>query len=83
MNKSTLVSVLCLGVAIGACAREAVRAAVPAAAHAQGGKKYMVVGASMSAGGYEEDLNKYTAEGWRYVGPLPAGNANPALVFER
>jgi hypothetical protein len=82
MNKSTLVSVLCIGIAIGACAREVVRAAVPSTAAAAPAGRYTVVGPSMSIGGYEEDLNKYASEGWRYVGPLPVGNSS-ALVFER
>jgi hypothetical protein len=83
MNKSTLISVLCIGIAIGACAREAVRVASPGTAQAAGGARYKVVGPSFAIGGYEEDLNKFSAEGWRYVGPLPTGNGNPALVFER
>jgi hypothetical protein len=83
MNRSHLVAAVAIGVALGACAREVIREVSPRAAHAQGPRQYMVRGASGTIGGYERDLNDLSAEGWRYVGPLPLGNTNPALVFER
>ncbi len=77
----TLVAALCFGAAFGACVRNVVS---DARAQPVGGRvEYKVVGGSMSAGGYEEDLNKFTAEGWRFVAPLPAGNGNAGLIFER
>lgn len=45
--------------------------------------KYKVVGGSMSAGGYEEDLNKFTSQGWRYVGAIPRGEIPSDLIFAK
>ena len=78
MNKSTLASILCIGIAVGACAREIIHTATPAAAFAQGGGRFKVVRVG-STDEIENVLNKYTAEGWRYVGPI----LGLALVFER
>ena len=58
------------------------RAAATSSAYANGASRYTVVGASASAGGYEEDLNNYTQQGYRFVGPLPVGGAS-LLIFER
>lgn len=44
---------------------------------------YKIVDPSMRMGGYEEDLNKMTAQGWHFVAPLPLANNNSALIFER
>jgi hypothetical protein len=80
LNKLHFVTAVSLGIAIGVCAREV----LPGKAHAQGAKRqYMVRGASGSIGGYEKDLNALTADGWSFVGPLPLGNGNPALIFEK
>ena len=77
----TLVAAVCFGAAFGACVRNVVS---DASAQPVGGRfEYKVLGASMGAGGYEEDLNKMAAEGWRYSSALPLGNANSLLVFER
>ncbi|MBS1149980.1 MAG: hypothetical protein H6Q89_1678 [Myxococcaceae bacterium] len=82
MNKGiTLVAAVCFGAAFGACVRNVVS---EARAQPVGQRlEYKVLGASMGGGGYEEDLNKMAAEGWRYNGPIPLGNANSLLVFER
>jgi hypothetical protein len=76
----TLLAAVCFGAGFGAC----VRGVVVNDAHAQaaGTRQYKVVGASFGAGGYEEDLNKMSAEGWRYVGAIPIQNQSH-LVFER
>ncbi len=75
-----------LGVAFGAPIHKAL---VPSA-HAQEAPPpapkphvYKIVDPSMRMGGYEEDLNKMTASGWHFVSPLPLGNGNSALIFER
>ncbi len=69
---------LMVGAAIGACVRDVVRPA-----YAQGTHRYEVVGASATDSGYQEDLNRMTAEGWHFVGTIPHGGGNAALVFER
>ena len=77
----TLVAAVCFGAAFGACVRNVVS---DARAQPVGVRlEYKVVGASMGSSGYEEDLNKMAAEGWRLHSPLPLGNANSLLVFER
>lgn len=78
----SLLAAVCFGAVIGACARNVVSDARAQPVTA-GRVEYKVVGPSMGISGYEEDLNKMSAEGWRYTGPLPAGAGNPALVFER
>ena len=77
----TLAAAVCFGAAFGACVRSVVSdaRAQPAAG---GALQYKVVGFSMSQGGYEEDLNKMAAEGWRFVGPIPIQGGSH-LVFER
>lgn len=85
MTRSTLVAVLSVGIAIGACAREAVRAAVsPAYAQQPAPKKvYMVRGGSGGReGGYERDLNALTEEGWHFVAVIPIRDQSH-LIFER
>ena len=79
MSKPQLIAAVAVGIAIGVCGQQL----LPRPAHAEGGKKYMVRGASASIGGYERDLNALTADGWIFVGTLPQGNGNPALIFER
>jgi hypothetical protein len=81
MNKGiTLAAAVCLGAFLGACVRNVVS---EARAQPVGGRlEYKIVGGSMSIGGYEEDLNKMAAEGWRFVGPLPVQGGSH-LIFER
>ncbi len=79
INGWKYLSLVLLGVVLGACAKQV----LVSDARAQGGRpRYTVVGASATAGGYEEDLNKYAAEGWRYVGPISINNGS-LLVFSR
>lgn len=82
-NGWAIVAAVCFGAFLGACARNVISDARADAPVTAGRVEYKVVGASMGIGGYEEDLNKMAAEGWRYTGTLPFGQANPALVFER
>jgi hypothetical protein len=81
--KSTLAVAVSIGIAIGACAREAVRAAATSSAYANGGSHYTVVGASRGTDGYEADLNNYTAQGYRFVGALADRSGGSMLIFER
>ena len=79
-----ILGALFAGALFGACMRDVARDAILGQAHAQGGHRYKVVGASMGGSGYEEDLNKAAADGWRYVGPIPqGGDRSSLLVFER
>jgi hypothetical protein len=82
MNKGmALVAAVCFGAALGACVRNVVS---DARAQSSGPRfEYIVVGGSMSTGGYEEDLNKMGAIGWRYVGSLSSPSANDAMILER
>lgn len=83
-NGWALLAAVCFGAFLGACARNVIADAnAQTGAVTAGAVEYKVVGASMGIGGYEEDLNKMAAQGWRYTGTLPFGQANPALVFER
>jgi hypothetical protein len=69
MTRSTLVSVLCIGIAIGACAREAVRSAAPGKAYAAGTGLYHVL--PINPGDWEATermLNDKAKDGWRYLG---------------
>ena len=76
----TLAAAVCFGAAFGACVRNVVS---DARAQPVGSRpEYKVVGASLMASGYEKDLNEMAAEGWRFVGPIPANNGSH-LVFER
>ncbi len=79
----TIVAAVCFGAAFGACVRNVVSDA--RAQPSAGGTRleYKVVGASMSASGYEKDLNEAAAEGWRYSGSIGLGGANSLLVVER
>lgn len=66
------------GILLGACARQAlVRDAA-----AQPSRGYLVVGGSLTADGYRNDLNKYGAEGWRFVGAIPVHGAPAMIVLE-
>ncbi len=76
----TLAAAVCLGAFFGACVRNVVG---EARAQPVGGRlEYKIIGGSMTIGGYEEDLNKMAAEGWRFVGPLPVQGGSH-LIFER
>ncbi len=81
--KTKLLAAVCFGAFLGACARNVISDARADGPVTAGRVEYKVLGASMGTSGYEEDLNKMSAEGWRYTGPLPTGAGNPALVFER
>ncbi len=75
------------GTLIGSAFQGVLRDALAPRALAQSAPhQYKVVDASFRAEGYEEDLNKYTAEGWRYVGSIPASGRSSSggyLVFEK
>ena len=69
---------VCFGAVLGACVRDVV-----GAARAQdGATRYQVIGMSIGAGGYEDDLNKMTAQGWHFVGTIPVGQGSH-LVFQK
>ena len=79
-TKWSLIAAVAAGAALGACFRDVV--AVPRANAQAFGRQYVVVGASIGPSGYEEDLNKYTRDGWQYVGTIPT-QGNSHLVFAR
>jgi hypothetical protein len=68
------------GILLGACVKDL----VSARAQAQGGgTRYLVIDGSLSADGYEKDLNEKAREGYRYVGAISHGNFPSKLVFEK
>lgn len=77
--------VLVVGAVLGACFRGAVVDAVVGDAHAQqpATHQYKIVGGSFTDDGYQQDLDKYGAAGWRLVAAVPNGNGPGKLVFER
>ncbi len=79
VNGWKYLSLVTVGILIGACAKQVL---IPDA-HAQGGHpKYMVVGQSAFASGYEEDLNKYAAEGWRFAGAIANGQGSHLILVK-
>ena len=88
MNKGIwLAAALFAGSLLGSGLQGVVGALLAPRAQAQSVQhQFKVVGGSYRAQGYEDDLNKYTAEGWRYVGSIPdtgKANAGGYLVFEK
>jgi hypothetical protein len=78
----SMLVVLFVGAMGGACVRGAVDLVVRDA-YAQPAHQYKVVGGSMSDDGYQQDLDKYSAAGWRLVAAIPNGQGPGKLVFER
>ena len=79
MNNPYLVAALSIGIAVGACAREVVRGASPAVAHAAAPGRYKVIFANPNDWEeMERQLNAHAASGWKYVGSLGA-----TMVLER
>jgi hypothetical protein len=73
MSKPYLVAILSIGIAIGACAREAVRSA-----YAQSPGRYKVIARSFGPDGTESDLNDLARQGWRF-----SGSVDSFIVLER
>jgi hypothetical protein len=81
VKKSTLVTVLSIGIAIGACAREIIRETTPAAAQAAGsqGRYHTIFTNPADWENAERELNAQASAGWHYVGMLGPG----VVILER
>jgi hypothetical protein len=80
-----VVIAMCIGIALGACARELAHGVATSSAYAQQAprKAYKVLDPSRGSSGYEEDLNRYTASGWRFAFTLHSErDTGDLLVFE-